>query len=99
MEGIVLVVALAIITEALIEYVKNIAKAFGSQEWKTAVTQLVAIGISITLCFATAADLFAAVGLTFIWPWLGKTLTGVLISRGANFVSDFIARLQGAKKE
>lgn len=98
MEGIVLVISMAIITEALIEYVKTIAKAFGSKDWKAAITQIVAIAISITLCFATAADLFAAVGLTFVWPWLGKTLTGILISRGANFVSDFIARLQGAKK-
>jgi hypothetical protein len=97
MEGIVLIITLAIIVEALIEYAKSIGKAIVGGGWKTAVTQLIAIICAIVLCFASGADLFAAIGLEFVWPWLGVVLTGIIISRGANYVSDFITRLQGNK--
>jgi len=98
MTGIVLIVALAVVVEAFIEHGKSIGKAFLAGEWKTAVTQLIASIVAIVLCFAAGADLFAVVGLTFAWPWLGVVLTGVIISRGANYVSDFVKRLQGVKK-
>ena len=98
MTGIVLIIVLAIVVEAFIEYGKSIGKAFLAGEWKTAVTQLIAIAVAVAMCIATGADLFAVVGLTFAWPWLGVVLTGVIISRGANYVSDFVKRLQGVKK-
>lgn len=98
MQGIVLIITMAIVVEALIEYAKSIGKAFSSGEWKTAVTQLVAIVVSVLLCVATGADLFVVVGIVFVWPWLGILLTGIIISRGANYVSDFVKRLQGAQK-
>ena len=98
MEGIILIITMAIIVEALIEYGKSIGNAFVGGEWKTAVTQLAAIAVAVLLCFMTGGDLFAVVGITFVWPWLGIFLTGIIISRGANYVSDFVKRLQGGNK-
>ncbi len=97
MEGVVLIITMAIIVEALIEYGKSIGKAFVGGEWKTAVTQLLAIAVAVLLCFMTGGDLFAVVGIAFIWPWLGIFLTGIIISRGANYVSDFVKKLQVGK--
>ncbi len=98
MKGILLILTMAIVVEALVEYGKSIGRAFMEEGGvKTAVTQLCAIGLGVVLCFACGGDLFAAVGVDFAWPWLGVVLTGVLISRGANYVSDFIGKLQ--KKE
>ena len=99
MKGIVLIVVMAIVVEAFIEYVKTIAKAVKEGGWKTAVTQLAAIALGVLLCFMTGGDLFVVVGITFARPWLGVLLTGILISRGANYVSDFIKRLHGVKTE
>lgn len=99
MTGIILICALAIVVEALVEYGKSIGKAFASGSWKTAVTQLTAIALSVSVCFVASGDLFAAVGITFVWPWVGIVLTGVLISRGANYVSDFVRKLQSVKEE
>ena len=99
MTGIVLIFTLAIIVEAVVEYGKSIGKAFLSGGWKTAVTQLTAIVVAVALCFAAGGDLFAAVGITFAWPWLGVVLTDILISRGANYVSDFMKKLQSKKEE
>lgn len=99
MSGIILVVTLAIIVEAMIEYGKSIYKAFVDGGWKPAVTQVVAMAIAVLLCFMTGGDLFVVVGINFVWPWLGIFLTGIIISRGANYVSDFIKKLQGVKQK
>lgn len=93
MEGITLIIALAIVIEALVEYAKSIGKAFVDGERKTAVTQLCALAISMAICFLAQADLFAVVGIEFLWPPLGTLLTGIFASRGANFVSDLIGKL------
>lgn len=93
MKGIMLIIALAVITEALIEYGKSIGRAFVERDIKTAVTQLVAIVVSVLLCFAADANLFQVVGIDFAWPWVGIVLTGILGSRGANYLSDFVSKL------
>lgn len=94
MAGITLIIALAIVTEALVEYGKSIGKAFAGNDIKAAVTQLVAIAVSVLLCFAAGADLFQVVGITFAWPWVGVVLTGILGSRGANYLSDLLTKMQ-----
>jgi hypothetical protein len=93
MEGITLIIALAIVTEALVEYCKSIGKAIVGKDFKTAATQVIAIAVSVLLCFAANADIFQVVGITFDWQWVGVVLTGVLGSRGANYLSDFLAKI------
>ena len=97
MKGIILVLVLAVLVEALIEYAKTIGKMVTDGDIKTAVTQMVAIVVAVALCFATGADLFTAVDITFTWPWIGVVLTGVLGSRGANYLSDLVKKLQNVK--
>lgn len=92
MEGITLILALAIVTEALVEYGKSIGKAFAGNDIKSAVTQVIAIVVSVLLCFTAGADLFEVVGITFAWSWVGTVLTGILASRGANYLSDFLGK-------
>lgn len=93
MEGLTLIIALAIVTEALVEYGKSLGRAITNKDIKTAITQIVAVVVSVLLCFAAGADLFQVVGITFAWPWVGVVLTGILGSRGANYLSDFISKL------
>lgn len=97
MKGILLVVVLAVLVEALIEYAKTIIKMFSDKDIKTAVTQFIAIVVAVLICLAAGADLFAALEIVFVFPWLGVILTGILISRGANYVSDFVKKLQTVK--
>ncbi len=94
MQGVILIIAVAVIVEALIEYVKSVIKMFAEKNKKTAITQLVAIALAVLLCFATGADLFATLGVKFGLPWIGVALTGVFGSRGANYMSDLAKRLQ-----
>nr|DAK83656.1 MAG TPA: hypothetical protein [Caudoviricetes sp.] len=94
MTGIVLVLAMAVITEGLVEYAKTIGKAIYSKDFKTLSTQAAALLISVCLCVLTGADIFAPIGITFGFSWVGMVLTGVFASRGANYVSDIVRRIQ-----
>ncbi len=92
-----IILMLAVTVEALVEYVKSLGRAaLGS--WKRATLQLAAVAAGITLCLAARADLYAVLGLGFAYPWMGQALTGILISRGANYVSDFVGRMSGYKE-
>ena len=68
MTGILLILALAVTVEAVVEYVKSIIKMVTDKDVKTLITQLAALAVSILLCFAAGADLYAALGLTFGVP-------------------------------
>ena len=94
MDMILLALAMAVTVEGLIEYIKTLGKAVLEKAWKTAATQGCALALGAALCFAAGADLYAALGVTFAQPWIGTLLTGVFASRGANYVSDLIFRLQ-----
>lgn len=94
MNMIVLSIMLAVTVEGVVEIAKSIGKAALSEGYKTAVTQVVALALGCALCLAAGADVYGALGVHFATPQLGMVLTGVLSSRGSNYVSDFIKRLQ-----
>ena len=94
MDMILLALAMAVTVEGLIEYIKTLGKAVLEKAWKTALTQGCALALGIALCFAVGADLYAALGVTFALPWVGSLLTGIFASRGSNYLSDLISRLQ-----
>lgn len=85
---------LAIIVEALVEYGSTISAMIERKEHKKAIKQMCAIGLGITFCLAAGVDFFSEIGIMFQIPFLGIILTGIFISRGANYVSDLIKRLQ-----
>ena len=93
MDKIALILMLAITVEALVEYGKSIGKAFADKQARTAITQFCAVAVSIGLCGLAGADLYAAIGVEFSLPWVGRILTGIFASRGANFVSDLVGKL------
>lgn len=86
------IIILAITVEALIEYVKLIfvQKAVN---WK----QVAALIMGVALSILAGTDLYALVGVGFAVPYVGSVLTGIIFSRGANYVSDFIGLIQGAR--
>ena len=94
MQTIVLILVLAITVEAVIQYSKSIIEMVEKKLFKTFFTQLAAIVIAVFICFAAEADVYALVGIAFAVPWLGMLLTGIVISRGANYASDFIKKIQ-----
>ena len=94
MQAFLLILSLAIIVEALVQYAKTIITMLENKQYKTFGTQLAAILIAVFICFAAGADIFALMGISFSVHWLGTLLTGIVISRGSNYASDLIKRLQ-----
>ena len=94
MQTVVLILVLAITVEAIIQYSKTIIEMLEKKQYKTFATQLAAILLSVFICFTAGVDLYTLVGVSFTLPWLGMLLTGIVVSRGSNYTSDFIKRLQ-----
>jgi uncharacterized membrane protein len=88
---------LAAVVEALWQNLKMV--------WDKGKFQVNVIGsllLGILVCLATGVDFFVMVGLPLCIPILGYILSGILISRGANFVHDFLGGVEnfrtGGKK-
>jgi hypothetical protein len=76
---------LALIGESLWETSKLIW-----QHGKLNVDRIGAIAVGMLLAFGTGIDLFEALEVPISIPFLGKLLTGLLLSRGANFMHDIL---------
>ena len=82
----------AILTEALIEYAKTIGKMVINKEYKTFGAQAASIVIGIVVAFQLGANVFPQLGLTANTVF-GTLVTGLIFSRGSNYVSDLLSRL------
>lgn len=90
--NIAVIIAVAILIEGLVEYGKTIADMFDSGEKRIALIQVITIVIGVGLAFAFDADMFIPLGLT-VNHYIGMVLTGIVMSRGSNYVSDLIGKL------
>lgn len=90
--NIAVIIAVAILIEGLVEYGKNITDMFYGGEKKTAITQMVTIIVGVALAYAFNADMFIPLGLT-VNHYVGMVLTGIVMSRGSNYVSDLIGKI------
>ena len=82
-------IIVAILIEAIWENLKMI--------WKDRKISLNTIGvliISIVVCLLAKIDIFPIVGLSLSVPFVGSGLTGIIVSRGANFVNDLFEKLK-----
>lgn len=71
----------------------------GKMTWqggKVSGDRIGALVVGVGVAVAGGLDVCAAVGIPMGIPFLGSVLTGVLLSRGANFVHDLLGTMQGA---
>ena len=93
MDILAIIAVLAITVESLVEYIGELVKDKKLQ-WK----QVLAIIFGVALAFlAPEADLYSAIGIRFSVPFVGNVLTGLVFCRGANYLSDFISKIQVRK--
>ena len=83
----------AILVEAIWENCKMIW-----QEGKFNINMIGSLILGIVICVFAGLDVFKIVGIGLSIPILGSVLTGIIVSRGANFVNDLFTKLQGGKK-
>jgi hypothetical protein len=88
--GIVFVLALTV--EALVEYAKLIFVEH-TINWK----QIVALVLGVGLAIFAEVDIYQWLGIEFSVPYVGFALTGIMFSRGSNWLADFIKKIQLGK--
>lgn len=87
MEKIIIV---AILVEAIWENLKMTYK-----EGKFSVSMLGALLLGMLVCILAKIDVFTMVGIDISIKVIAYILTGIIVSRGANFVNDLFKRLKG----
>lgn len=85
-------ILIAILVEAIWENLKMVW-----QEKKLNVNMLGSLLLSILICLLAGLDIFNIVGIELALPVVGSLLTGIVVSRGANFVNDLFSKLQGGR--
>lgn len=79
---------LAVLVEGIVEYFVAVPNA--RQPW----LKYVSLAIAVLVCIFYKQDLLASLGLNSIFPFVGEILTGFVISRGSNYLNDFISRVR-----
>ena len=88
MTTIATILILAIVVEALVAIWQRLG------DWTNKVpTQAVSIVIGVAISVAYSADLLYAIGVCTKVPVIGAVITGVLISRGSNYIHDLLSRI------
>lgn len=83
-------VIVAILVEAIWENIKMIYN-----KKKFNINMIGSLILGIIVCVIFKIDIFPIVGLNAAIPFIGSILTGIIVSRGANFVNDLFKKLKG----
>lgn len=83
-------VIIAILVEAVWE---NLKMVYDKQ--KINVNMIGSLLLSIIVCVLAQINIFEIVGISLIYPVVGYMLTGIICSRGANFINDLFKKVKG----
>lgn len=82
------IIFLAVAVEGIVEWLK-----MSYQSGKFNITALIALAVGIVVAVGAEFDLFTLVGVPLRWPILGQILTGILISRGSNYMHSIMHKI------
>jgi len=84
-------ILVAILVEGVVTYI-NTFFVKGKFQWQMLVG--LTLGIAVSLIYRV--DVFAMLNISTSIPFIGAVLTGILVSRGSNYIFDLVKALQGA---
>lgn len=87
--GVSAILVMSVLTEAVITYIKTwvVEKKI---QWQ----MIASVMLSIVVCFAYGLDIPALVGIDSSIPFIGNVITGILVSRGSNYIYDLFKTLK-----
>lgn len=91
--NILSLIIIALIGEAVWETLK-----MTWQQGKVSIDRVGALIIGLLLALGTGLDLMTMIGVPMKVPYIGMILTGLLISRGANFVHDTMSSINNIQQ-
>lgn len=86
--SIVTIITIALLVEAIWETLKMVW-----QDGKANVNTIGALVVGILISILAKLDIFAIQGINLTVPLIGYVLTGILLSRGANFIHDLFNKI------
>ncbi len=86
------VLVMSVLIEAVITYIKTIV-VDKNIRWQV----VVSIILSVALCLAYGIDIPALVGIVSPISFVGNILTGILVSRGSNYIFDLLKTITSKK--
>lgn len=86
--SIVTIITIALLVEAVWETLKMVW-----QEGKININTIGALIVGIAVSILAKIDIFAMQDINLSIPLIGWALTGILMSRGANFIHDLFNKL------
>lgn len=92
MEAITTIIVLSMLIESVIETFKMVVE--GGVHWEN----IAAMALGIALAFFCNSGLMTAIGIE-VPLMVDVVITGVLLSRGSNFMSDLFDKLKGGTVE
>lgn len=93
MDNLLILFVVALVTEAVWETLK-----MTWQNGKFCIDRIGALVVGLIVAFATNVDILELVGVPVVFPYIGIILTGILISRGSNFVHDLYEKMSNPKE-
>ncbi|MCI2047065.1 MAG: hypothetical protein LKJ90_05060 [Faecalibacterium sp.] len=94
MNTIALAIAIAVIIESVLEYVKSGYEAAKSKQYGRIIYYAVALALSLLLCFYSNVDIFSALDIALKPEWVGIFLTALFASRGASYLTSIISKIE-----
>lgn len=87
MDTMLLLILTAILVEGVVEWVKEVKKE--KPRWP----KILALALSFVILFLMDLDFFALLEKETSIPFLGSFLLAFVVSRGANYVHDFLGHI------
>ena len=88
METILQIVVMGFLVEAIWETLKMVW-----EEGKLQIDKVGALIVGLAIAITINIDIFVAVGLNPVFHFVGIIATGILISRGGNFIHDLFDKI------
>lgn len=88
MEQFAKILMMSFVTVSIYDIIKSFYK-----DNKIDVNSIVTAVLGIILAVASGLDAFALAGIDFKFAIIGQVLTGLVISKGSNYVYDFITKI------
>lgn len=88
MGNLLIIAMIALIAESVWETLK-----MTWQEGKISIDRIGALVVALILCIGVRLDILSLLGINVTIPFLGVILTGILISRGSNFIHDLLVKI------
>lgn len=91
MDGLALVILLAVVVEKVVEVVKDIVYAipFFPDKFRPLTLKLISLACGVLLAFQSGINVLEILNVKTTNPMIGIGITGLVIGKGSNFAHDF----------